>query len=248
MRGPHWKNWIPLLFWLALWALAAAWVGKELLLPSPWAVVCALAVLVQTPAFWLSCLSTLGRILAGFGLAVLAGTGLGVLTARWPWCDLLLTPGLRMVRTIPVVSFILLLFFWLPNSLVPVCVCSLMGTPIIWRATRQGIAQADPALLEAASHYRLTPWRTFRFVRLPAAMPALASGWETALGLCWKSGASAEVLCQPKWGAGTQLQISKAFLDSPGLFAWTAVIVLGSLTMEGLLRLLLRQWTRRDQL
>ena len=64
---------------------------------------------------------------------------------------------------------------------------------------------------------------------------ALASGWETALGLCWKSGVAAEVLCQPKWGTGSQLQAAKAYLDAPGLFAWTVVIILLSLGMEWLL-------------
>jgi NitT/TauT family transport system permease protein len=53
---------------------------------------------------------------------------------------------------------------------------------------------------------------------------------------------AAEVLCSPKWAAGTMLQTSKAYLDSPGLFAWTIVIVAVSLGMEGLLKGALRSW------
>ena len=238
---------IPLAFWLALWALAAAALRKELLLPSPWAVACALFAQMGTGAFWHSCLTSVGRILGGFGLGVLLGTGLGVVTARRRWCDRLFSPALRAVQTVPVVSFILLLFFWLPTGLIPTAVAALMGLPVVWRATRQGIAAADPALLEMAVHYRLSPWRTLRLARLPAALPAVAAGWETALGLCWKSGAAAEVLCQPKWGVGTQLQISKAYLDSPGLFAWTVVIVALSLGMEWLLRWAFRLWTGKGE-
>ena len=117
-----------------------------------------------------------------------------------------------------------------------------MALPVVWRAARQGIAQADSKLLELAGAYRL-PWsRKVRYIYLPAALPALSAGWETALGLAWKSGVAAEVLCQPKWGAGSQLQISKAYLDAPGLFAWTAVIVALSLCMEALLHWALRTW------
>ena len=76
----------------------------------------------------------------------------------------------------------------------------------------------------------------------PAALPALIAGRETSLGLAWKSGVAAEVLCQPKWAVGTGLQVSKAYLDAPALFAWTAAIVLLSLLTERLLRLLLRLW------
>lgn len=242
MRDKVLKVAVSVAFWLALWALCAAAVGKELLLPSPGAVVRALFALLTTGDFWRSCLASLGRILAGFSMGTLLGTGLAALTARWRWCDVLLSPALRAVRTIPVVSFILLLFFWLPTGQVPVAVSALMVLPVAWRSARQGIAAADPRLLELSAHYRLSPWRTFTLVRLPAALPSLAAGWETALGLAWKSGAAAEVLCQPKWALGTQLQISKAYLDSPGLFAWTAVIVALSLGMEALLKWALRGW------
>ena len=62
------------------------------------------------------------------------------------------------------------------------------------------------------------------------------------MGLAWKAGVAAEVLCQPKWALGTGLQVSKAYLDAPGLFAWTGVTVALSLVTEGLLRLTFRRW------
>lgn len=50
------------------------------------------------------------------------------------------------------------------------------------------------------------------------------------------------MLCQPKWAAGSGLQSAKAYLDAPGLFAWTAVVVALSMAMEALLRRGLRPW------
>lgn len=233
---------IPLVLWLALWALAAAAVGKELLLPAPWAVAYALFVQINAGELVRACLHSAGRILGGFTIGILLGTGLGVVTARWKWCDRILSPALRAVRSVPLASFILLLFFWLPTGQVPMAVSALMALPVVWRHTRQGIAAADPRLLEMAEHYRLSLWQSVTLIRLPAALPSLAAGWETALGLCWKSGTAAEVLCQPKWGVGTQLQVSKAYLDSPGLFAWTIVTVALGLATEGLLKCSLRKW------
>lgn len=233
---------LPAAFWIGLWALAAAVVDRELLLPTPWAVWNTLGQLVVTGDFWRSVLYSLGRIMAGFLAGSLLGVLLGVTTAAWPWWDRLFSPALRAVRTVPVVSFILLLFFWLPKGQVPGTVAALMALPVVWRSTRQGIGQADPLLLELSRHYGLGRWQTVKLIYLPAALPALCAGWETALGLSWKSGIAAEVLCQPKWAAGTMLQISKAYLDAPGLFAWTAVIVLLSLTLEWLLKALLTPW------
>lgn len=232
----------PILFWVGLWALGACLVGRELVLPSPLAVVRTLAGLMATAGFWRSALYSLGRVLWGFLLGSALGMALGGVTAAFGWCDRLLSPALRAVRTVPVVSFILLLYFWLPTGRVPTAVAALMALPVVWRSARQGIAAADPQLLELGEHYRLGLWKRIRLIYIPAAMPALAAGWETALGLAWKSGIAAEVLCQPKWAAGSQLQISKAYLDSPGLFAWTVVIVAVSLGLEGLLKWTLRRW------
>ena len=233
---------LPAVFWLGAWQLCAAWVGKELLLPSPWAAFHTLLTLVGTEEFWRSVLLSLGRISLGFLLGAGLGTLLGILTAASRWGELLLSPALRAVRTVPVVSFILLLYFWLPTGRVPVAVAALMGLPVVWRAARQGLAAADPLLLELAGAYRLSPCRRVTHIYLPAALPALAAGWETALGLSWKAGVAAEVLCQPKWAVGTGLQISKAYLDVPGLFAWTTVTILLSLFTERVLRLALRPW------
>ncbi|MEL4859856.1 ABC transporter permease subunit [Pseudoflavonifractor phocaeensis] len=242
MKGKLLRVVLPLAFWLAVWEAAAHLLGKELFLPTVEAVVRSLGELAVTGAFWRSAAATLLRVLAGFLLGALLGTGLGALTAACRWGDVLLSPALRAIRTVPVVSFILLLYFCLPTAQVPVVVSALMALPVAWRSARQGIAAADPLLVELAGAYRLGRWKTLRLVYLPAALPALAAGWETSLGLAWKSGVAAEVLCQPKWAAGTALQAAKAYLDTPGLVAWTVVIILMSVTVEGLLRWALRRW------
>lgn len=232
---------LPTAVWLGVWALCAAGVGRELLLPSPAAVFDALRRMALTGEFWRSVFGSLGRVCLGFLLGAGLGTLLGAATAANRWCDLLLSPALRAVRTVPVVSFILLLYFWLPTGRVPVAVSALMALPVAWRSARQGIAAADPQLLELAGAYRLGLWKKWFLIYLPAALPALWAGWETALGLAWKSGVAAEVLCQPKWALGTGLQMSKAYLDSPGLFAWTGTMVALSLGTEWLLHMAFRR-------
>lgn len=235
---------IPLAFWLAVWAAASALLDRALILPGPGEVARTLVRLGATSGFWRSAVMTLLRVMAGFALGSLLGTGLGAFTAGVRWGDRLVSPALRAVRTVPVVSFILLLYYALPSNALPAAVSALMALPVVWRSARQGIAAADPQLLELASAYRLGRGRTLRLVYLPAALPALAAGWETALGLAWKSGVAAEVLCQPKWAAGTGLQSAKSYLDTAGVAAWTVVIVVLSLAVEGLLHAALRRWRK----
>lgn len=235
---------IPAGFWLTVWAVLAAAVGKELILPSPASVIRTLLTLAGTTAFWREAAMSLLRIGAGFLLGAVLGTFLGAATAASRWCGLLLSPALVAVRTVPVVSFILLLYFWFPTGGVPVAVSALMALPVVWRGAAEGWGRTDPQLLELAGHYALGSWRTFRLARLPAALPSLRAGWETALGLAWKAGTAAEVLCQPKWGLGSALQRSKATLDIPALFAWTAAIVALSALSGWALRQCLRKGGR----
>jgi NitT/TauT family transport system permease protein len=93
--------------------------------------------------------------------------------------------------------------------------------------------------MEFAQAYRLTRMDTLRHVVLPALLPHLPAAVCTAIGLAWKSGVAAEVLCLPKAAIGTQVYFSKLYLDTPALFAWTLVVVALSMTVERIARRLL---------
>lgn len=237
----------PLIFWLLIWQIAAmlvdanAAMGGELLLPSPLRVLAVLAGLVGKGAFWRSAFLSLGRMFSGILVGALVGVVLAVLTAASRWCDLLLTPAVKVVRAVPVASFILLVLLWVRRGWVPVVISALMVVPVVWGAVRQGIDTADRQLLELCRCYRFDRAKTLRLFWLPSVAPAFASGLATAMGLAWKAGVAAEVLCQPKNAIGTQIYRTKLELATPELFAWTLVVILLSLAMEGLVKRLLRK-------
>ena len=56
----------------------------------------------------------------------------------------------------------------------------------------------------------------------------------TALGLCWKAGAAAEVIGLSSGTIGERLYTAKIYFQTADLFAWTAVIVLLSTFFERL--------------
>ena len=231
------KAFVALFFWLAVWQAAACAVGKALLLPSPAAVVQTLWSLVGTAEFWFSTGHTLTRILCGFLGGVLAGTGLAVLTAAFRWAHALLSPAVRMIRATPVASFILLVLLWAPTGRVPAIIAGLMVLPVLWENVSRGIAETDPLLLEAARAYGFGRGKTARLVYAPSLIPYFTSGCHTALGLAWKAGVAAEVLCVPRLAIGTQVYYSKIYLETEALFAWTAVMVALSFLLERVLGL-----------
>ncbi|MFQ8759416.1 MAG: ABC transporter permease [Intestinimonas sp.] len=80
-----------------------------------------------------------------------------------------------------------------------------------------------------------------RRVYVPSVLPYFASGCRTALGLAWKAGVAAEVLCLPKNAIGAQVYYAKIYLETPSLFAWTLAVIALSFLLEWAVGLLLRR-------
>ena len=228
-----------LLFWTAVWYLAARAIGNPLLLPAPNQVLRCLWHLMGTAAFWEITVLSIGRILLGVVSATVLGVILAVLTTRFRLLDLLIAPAMTAMQATPVASFTILVLIWLERDYVPVLICGMMVLPVIWRSVSTGIRVTDPQLLEMGKVFRLSPLRTLLRIYVPSVMPFFRSGCFSALGLGWKAGIAAEVLTVPRRSIGRMISESKLYLMTEELFAWTlAVIVLSLLLQKSMQRLL----------
>ena len=115
--------------WLLLWQLLYSVVGLSVLVPSPLEVLRELLRLGLEPAFWLSVLSSLGRVLSGFLLGCAAGTLLALLTSFSRWALDFFSPMLHVIKATPVASFIILALVWLRVSAIPVFTAFLIVCP-----------------------------------------------------------------------------------------------------------------------
>ncbi|MDR1852922.1 MAG: ABC transporter permease subunit [Propionibacteriaceae bacterium] len=225
--------------WLLIWEIAALAVGKGFVLASPVEVVFSLVNLVPTPDFWLTCLYSLGRIAAGFCIALVLGVALAWLSTLAAWLRDFISLPVRAISAIPVVSFIILVLIWADSSLLTVTVSAIMVLPVVYSNVLEGLDSLDPKLDEMAAVFDLPRVRRWRAVVFPQLYPYLRAASRTGLGLCWKAGVSAEVIGLPSGSIGEQLYQAKIFLDTPELFAWTAVIVVLSFAFARLVLWLL---------
>ena len=242
---------IPLAFWLGVWQLGALFMDwrtaghGSLLLPGPLEVAVRLWALMREGPFWQAAGMSLGRIFAGFLLGAALGTLTAAATAAWAPAEWVLSPAVKVVRAVPVASFIVLVLLWAPAAgWVPAIVAALMVLPVLWGNVTRGVAETDPNLLELARAYRFGRGKTLALVYIPSVRPYFASGCATALGLAWKAGVAAEVLCLPRLAIGTRLYRAKITLETPDLFAWTVTVVVLSFLLERALGALLRRWGR----
>ncbi len=225
------KLW-PIVFWLMIWQAASVFVGQEILLASPAAVLKRLFTLVTEPVFWQSLLFSGARIGAGFLLGAAAGIAGAALAGRFSIAEELLTPLVAAVKAVPVASFVILILIWISSKNLSVVISFLMVFPILYTNTRNGLRELDTALLEMTDVFQVPRLVRLRWVILPQLYPYIRTGCSLSLGLCWKAGTAAEVIGIPNRSIGEHLYQAKIYLDTPGLFAWTAAIVYVSFCLE----------------
>ena len=226
-------------FWLAVWQLAAAAIGQEVFLVSPLQAAGTLVQLLPQPDFWQRVGFSAGHILLGFLLGAMCSVVCSVAAERWVWVDALLSPVMQLVKATPVASFIILALVWVSGKSLSILISFLMVLPVLYGAVRTGIESADPQLLEMARVFRLPLARRVKAIWLPAVLPAFRQGCSVALGICWKSGVAAEVIGLPDGSIGDALYRAKITLSTGELFAWTFVIILLSAAFEKLFLALL---------
>lgn len=239
---PGWKaRLIAAAIWLILWHLAAWRLDLPLLLPGPAAVLRRLAQLAGQRFFWETVGRSLGHILSGFVLGLAAGGALAAAAFVCRFARAMVQLPLALIKAAPVASFVILALVWLPARRLPPFISFLMTVPLAYENIFQGLAAADPLLLEMAQVYRLPRRQVFRRIYLPALAPYGLAALRAGLGFAWKAGAAAEVLAVSAGTIGGQLYNAKATLETVDLFAWTAAIILFSLSMEKAVSALVRR-------
>lgn len=219
-------------FWIMVWQLAAMAIHNSILMAGPWDTVLALVRLVPTGEFWRSIAASFGKISIGFGSAFAAGLLLGTAAFCFPLLRDLLEPVMLLLKSVPVASFVILALIWAGSANLSLLIAFLVVLPIIYVNTLAGIESTDRGLLEMAAVFRMSFWRRIRYIYLPALVPWLKGGCRIALGMSWKSGVAAEVIGVPDHSIGEKLYMSKIYLDTAGLLAWTLVIILISALFE----------------
>ena len=221
-----------ILFWLAVWQIAAVWTDNHILLVGPVQVLRNFVQNMIQPDFLKIVMYSFARIGLGFFLALCIGLILGAISYRFPIVEELSAPVMATLKSIPVASFVVLLLIWFGSSKLSFFISFLIVFPNVYVNTIAGLKSADVKLLEMARVYGMSKMNRFFYIYRPALMPYLGSCLKISLGMSWKSGVAAEVIGLPAYSLGERLYMSKIYLDTAGLLSWTLMIVLISFMFE----------------
>jgi putative hydroxymethylpyrimidine transport system permease protein len=151
----------------------------DYILPSPAGV--ATAFIENLNHLWPHVLTTVGEILAGLILGALLGSASALLMVAFGPVRRWLLPVLVVSQAIPVFALAPLLILWLgygAGSKVAMAILIIFFP--VTATFYDGLRNTEPEWLELARLMGGTPLSILRHIRIPAAMPAFASGMRVA--------------------------------------------------------------------
>ncbi len=237
----------------AWWGITALGVVRADLLPSPVAVWAALIEILRDgyrgTTLWGNTAATLGRLLAGFGIATVAGVPLGLWMGSNRVANAALDWIIQFMRPLPPLSYMILLILWLGTGNVSkAALLFLTAFPIIVSAAAAGVRGVKRQRVQAALALGANRAAVFRYVILPSAAPMLMTGLQIALAAAFSTVVAAELLAASN-GLGWMVISASNFLRNDIIILCILLLGFLGIGLASALRLADRRiihWRGRD--
>lgn len=220
---------------ITAWQLSAQYTGNTNIFPSPIKSFITLTEIAVTESFWIHIGTTLFRGILGGILSLILGFILGFLSSINSPLRGFIMPWVILLRSIPVISVILLAIIWLAPGYVPFFIMMITITPIIVEETSEGIIEINERYKEMISIYKVSMIKQLKQVILPGLLPRIASGFSLGMGYGWRAVVVGEVLSRPQWGIGDRMAHSQNYFNADELIAWTVVLIIISYFFDKLI-------------
>jgi NitT/TauT family transport system permease protein len=186
----------------------------------------AIVSILRSPMVQANLVSAL-RLLAGFALSVLAGGVLGAAMWRFRELDRLLGPLFLGMQTLPSVCWVPLAIILFGLRETGILFVLVMGSVFaIAIALRDGLRTIPPLYERAGQMLGARGWRLYRYVLLPASLPAVAGSLRQGFSFAWRSLMGAEVIfAVQNHGLGWLLQTGRDYNDVAQVVAVMGVMI-----------------------
>jgi putative hydroxymethylpyrimidine transport system permease protein len=226
---------------IACWQLLIFFLHlPNYLLPSPWQV--AITLWQDRALFITQSLPTLLETMSGLLLGILFGSIAAIMLTLYQSLGRLFLPIFILSQAIPVFAIAPLLVIWLGYGIATkIVITILMVFFPVTSAFYDGLKQTPTEWLALAKTMNATKSRLFFYIRLPAALPSLASGIRMA-AVYAAMGAIVGEWVGSSHGLGYLMLNANARLQTDVVFATLILLVLAALILYFSVDVLLKKW------
>ncbi len=190
-----WPKVLAIAIVLAVWQLIHVSGWKKLIFPGPAGTLSDLWGQLHTRLLWHAIGITCERAVIGFALAVVIGAVVGALVSRIAPLRAAvgsLITGLQTMPSIAWFPFAIILFGISTTTILFVIV--LGAAPSIANGLIAGVDYTPPLLLRAGKMMGLRRLSLYRYLILPASLPAFVAGLKQGWAFAWRSLVAGELL------------------------------------------------------
>ena len=232
-----WPKLLAVALVLAIWELVTVTGWKHYVLKGPGPVFADLWDQARHGQLWSTIAVTLRTALFGYTAALVIGSVIGMLVARIPPLRAAvgsIITGLQAMPSVAWAPFGIILFG--ENTAAIMFVVILGAAPSIANGLISGVDYTPPLLLRAGRVMGLRGLALYRYLILPASLPAYVAGMKQGWAFAWRSLMAAELFVSiiGQVSIGQQLDVDQQNLDFVGASSMIVVILVIGIVVDTL--------------
>lgn len=237
---------ITVLLMIGIWHGLFLLVDNPVLVPSPASTLESFIGIASKPGFYVTVMYTTSRSIGGVFTALVLAVIFGGLSRNSGLGRFFFRPVVNFLSSVPVIAIILLAIIWLESSVVPIFVGFLVVFPIMYENVLSSLDGIDQGIVQMAKVYKVKKTTLLRDIYIPAIMFGFSDISSTTISTTLKMVVAGEVLSQPEFSIGTNLQIQRIYLNTSGVFGWIVVILIVSKLLNALVGLIKSHFDSRE--
>jgi NitT/TauT family transport system permease protein len=223
-----WPKLLAIVLVLAVWELITLTGWRKFVLKGPGPVFSDLWQQMQHGMLWSTIGWTMRSALIGYVIALLIGSVVGLLVARIKPLRAAVGSIITGLQTMPSVAWapFAIILFGEDNAAI-LFVVILGAAPSIANGLISGVDYTPPLLLRAGQTIGLRGFALYRYLILPASVPAYVAGLKQGWAFAWRSLMAAELFIAivGQISIGQQLSVDQQSLDFSGASSMIIVIL-----------------------
>lgn len=210
---------------IIIWILLSKFIDNEIIFPTIKSTFVNFIQIIKNPNFITIISYSILRSLIGFIISLFLAIIIGIFSSISKTIYYLMIPIINFLSSVPTMAIIILAIIWLNNDLVPIFVGVIMVFPILYETVLKGILNIDKDIIAMAQIYKVDKLTIIKDIYIPSIFINLSNVSSSTLGINLKMVIAGEVLSQPKYAIGSNLQLQKMYLNTSGIFAWIIIIL-----------------------
>jgi NitT/TauT family transport system permease protein len=230
-----WPKVLAIILVLVVWELVTLTGWKHLVLKGPGPVLADLWDQAVHGNLWSVIAATLQTAVLGYALALLIGTVVGILVSRIAPLRAAVGSIISALTTMPSIAWVPFGIIIFGESVATILFVVILGAaPSIAGGLITGVDYTPPLLLRAGRTMGLRGFALYRYLILPASLPAYVAGLKQGWAFAWRGLMAGELVVQiiGHSSIGQQLSVDQQSLDFAGASATLIVILIIGLAVD----------------